>query len=58
MIGVEAVDGILFGAPEMTLTEPDWVNGRKNIERCALLFMLFSTSIDDFAKSQATLRLT
>ncbi|KAL8280651.1 hypothetical protein RQP46_006974 [Phenoliferia psychrophenolica] len=33
MIGVEAVDNILFGAPEMTLSEPDWVNGRKNIER-------------------------
>lgn len=33
MIGVEAVDGILFGAPEMTLDNPDWVNGRKNIER-------------------------
>ncbi|KAL8281098.1 hypothetical protein RQP46_006456 [Phenoliferia psychrophenolica] len=33
MIGVEAADNILFGAPEMTLHEPDWVNGRKNIER-------------------------
>ncbi|KAK4701241.1 hypothetical protein P7C70_g4995, partial [Phenoliferia sp. Uapishka_3] len=33
MIGVEAIDNILFGAPEMTLNEPDWVNGRKNIER-------------------------
>lgn len=21
------------GAPEMTLNEPDWVNGRKNVER-------------------------
>lgn len=29
MIGVEAVDCLLFGAPEMTLNEPDWVNGRK-----------------------------
>lgn len=29
MIGVEAVDALLFGAPEMTLNEPDWVNGRK-----------------------------
>jgi len=33
MIGVEAVDGILFGVPEMTLSEPDWVNGRRNVER-------------------------
>ncbi|POW02217.1 hypothetical protein PSHT_02575 [Puccinia striiformis] len=33
MIGVEAVDNILFGAPEMTLNEADWVNGRKNTER-------------------------
>jgi protoporphyrinogen oxidase len=33
MLGVEAVDNILFGAPEMTLNEPDWVNGRKNLER-------------------------
>ncbi|SCV72271.1 BQ2448_4965 [Microbotryum intermedium] len=33
MIGVEAVDGVLFGAPEMTLNDPDWVNGRKNVER-------------------------
>ncbi|KAH9808960.1 hypothetical protein DFH28DRAFT_907279 [Melampsora americana] len=33
MIGVEAVDNILYGAPEMTLNEPDWVNGRKNTER-------------------------
>lgn len=33
MIGVEAVDNILFGVPEMTLNEADWVNGRKNIER-------------------------
>ncbi|CAH7681692.1 hypothetical protein PPACK8108_LOCUS14332 [Phakopsora pachyrhizi] len=33
MIGVEAVDNILYGAPEMTLNEADWVNGRKNSER-------------------------
>jgi len=33
MIGVEAADNVLFGAPEMTLNEPDWVNGRKNTER-------------------------
>lgn len=33
MIGVEAVDGILLGTPEMTLNEPDWVNGRRNVER-------------------------
>jgi hypothetical protein len=25
MIGVETTDNILFGAPEMTLHEPDWV---------------------------------
>ncbi len=33
MLGVEAVDSALFGAPEMTLNEHDWVNGRKNEER-------------------------
>jgi hypothetical protein len=33
MLGVEAVDSALFGAPEMTLNETDWVNGRKNDER-------------------------
>ncbi|GAA6040184.1 hypothetical protein JCM8097_004168 [Rhodosporidiobolus ruineniae] len=33
MVGVEAVDGVLFGAPEMTLDSPDWVNGRRNTER-------------------------
>jgi len=33
MVGVECVDSVLFGAPEMTLNEPDWVNGRKNTER-------------------------
>lgn len=33
MIGAEAADNILFGAPEMTLNEPDWVNGRRNTER-------------------------
>ncbi|GAA5975946.1 hypothetical protein JCM11641_002846 [Rhodosporidiobolus odoratus] len=33
MQGVEAVDGVLFGAPEMTMDSPDWVNGRKNTER-------------------------
>lgn len=33
MIGVESVDGVLFGTPELTLHEPDWVNGRKNTER-------------------------
>ncbi|MBW0481450.1 hypothetical protein O181_021165 [Austropuccinia psidii MF-1] len=33
MIGVEAVDNILYGTPEMTLNEADWVNGRKNVER-------------------------
>ena len=33
MQGVEVADAILFGAPELTLFEPDWVNGR----RCASL---------------------
>lgn len=33
MLGVEAVDNIVFGAPEMTLNETDWVNRRKNTER-------------------------
>ncbi|WRT68768.1 uncharacterized protein IL334_005748 [Kwoniella shivajii] len=33
MLGVEAVDNALFGTPEMTLHETDWVNGRKNLER-------------------------
>jgi hypothetical protein len=33
MLGVEAVDNALFGAPEMTLNETDWVNGRRNTER-------------------------
>ncbi|CEQ39523.1 SPOSA6832_01050 [Sporobolomyces salmonicolor] len=33
MIGVEAVDGILFGSTENTLEQPDWVNGRRNVER-------------------------
>ncbi|ODN73114.1 hypothetical protein L202_07681 [Cryptococcus amylolentus CBS 6039] len=33
MLGVEAVDAALFGTPEMTLNEPDWVNGRRNTER-------------------------
>lgn len=34
MIGVEAVDCLLFGAPELTLNEPDWVNGRKVRHEC------------------------
>lgn len=33
MLGVEAVDRALFGAPEMTLESPDFVNGRRNTER-------------------------
>ncbi|KAJ1547466.1 hypothetical protein HK405_005764 [Cladochytrium tenue] len=33
MQGVEAVDKILYQAPEMTLTSPNWVNSRKNEER-------------------------
>lgn len=30
MLGVEAVDNILFGAPELTLTHPNIVNTQKN----------------------------
>ena len=33
MLGVEAVDNALFGTPEMTLNDTDWVNGRNNAER-------------------------
>ncbi|PKI83103.1 hypothetical protein MVES1_002898 [Malassezia vespertilionis] len=33
MLGVEAVDRALLGAPEMTLLSPDFVNGRRNNER-------------------------
>ncbi|KAL9931426.1 hypothetical protein V8E36_009712 [Tilletia maclaganii] len=33
MLGVEAVDRALYGSPEMTLTSPDFVNGRQNKER-------------------------
>jgi hypothetical protein len=33
MIGVEAVDNILFGGLEITLDNADYVNGRKNVER-------------------------
>ncbi|KAJ3076313.1 hypothetical protein HDU98_004297 [Podochytrium sp. JEL0797] len=33
MLGVECVDNVLFGVPEMTLNNPNWVNTRKNEER-------------------------
>lgn len=33
MLGVEAVDGIVNGATELTLNYPDFVNGRQNTER-------------------------
>ena len=33
MLGVEAVDGIVNGAVELTLNYPDFVNGRQNTER-------------------------
>jgi len=33
MQGVEAVDNILYGSPEMTLNDCDWVNSRANNER-------------------------
>jgi protoporphyrinogen oxidase len=32
MIGVEAIDNMLFGTPEMTLEQPDFVNRKKNDE--------------------------
>ncbi|KAI8586275.1 hypothetical protein BDZ88DRAFT_429657 [Geranomyces variabilis] len=33
MLGVEAVDSILYNVPEMTLENPNWVNTRHNKER-------------------------
>ncbi|TPX35371.1 hypothetical protein SmJEL517_g02364 [Synchytrium microbalum] len=33
MLGVEAVDKVLFQSPEMTLMSPNWVNSRSNSER-------------------------
>lgn len=33
MLGVEAVDNIITGAPEISLENPNWVNGRYNSER-------------------------
>jgi len=33
MLGVEAVDNIVNGAPELTLNYPDFVNGRQNYEK-------------------------
>lgn len=33
MLGVEAADNIVNGAVELTLTSPDYVNGRVNDER-------------------------
>ena len=33
MLGVEAVDNMLHGVPELTLLNPDWVNTRQNTER-------------------------
>ncbi len=32
MLGVEAVDNILYGSKEMTLNYPDIVNAKKNTE--------------------------
>lgn len=32
MLGVEAVDNILFGSKEITLNFPDIVNAKKNFE--------------------------
>lgn len=33
MLGVEATDKALYGSPEVTLESPDFVNGRRNLER-------------------------
>ncbi|KAI0300678.1 hypothetical protein B0F90DRAFT_1722333 [Multifurca ochricompacta] len=33
MQGVEAVDNILYGTPELTVNNPDWVNSHTNNER-------------------------
>ncbi|RKO94792.1 putative UDP-galactopyranose mutase [Blyttiomyces helicus] len=33
MLGVEAVDSIMFGAPEISLHNPNYVNGKYNTER-------------------------
>ncbi|KAL7754250.1 hypothetical protein RI367_000231 [Sorochytrium milnesiophthora] len=33
MLGVECIDNVLYGAPELTLHYPDVVNGRSNNER-------------------------
>jgi len=33
MQGVEAVDNMLYGAPEMTLNDPNWVNSHANNDR-------------------------
>ncbi|KAJ3133715.1 hypothetical protein HDU90_005553 [Geranomyces variabilis] len=33
MIGLEAVDNIIFGSPEVTLENPNWVNARHDKER-------------------------
>ena len=33
MLGVEAVDAVVNGSVELTLNYPDFVNGRKNVER-------------------------
>lgn len=32
MLGVEAVDNVLFGSKELTLSYPDIVNAKKNTE--------------------------
>jgi hypothetical protein len=34
MLGVEAVDNILFGTKEVTLHHPDIVNAGKNAQPC------------------------
>lgn len=33
MLGVEAVDRILLGSMELTLSDPDFINTRANTER-------------------------
>lgn len=34
MLGVEAVDNILFGTKELTLAHPDIANAQKNTSMC------------------------
>lgn len=44
MLGVEAVDNILFGTPEIILNNPNYVNGRLNDERSLTVLKNISQS--------------